>query len=124
MSNFTPVVGDVVWFDYRNYPYGHLKGRIKEIVQEKNETWADIVVNKHGIGKVQMNIKYLYPSWQEYDAAKKEESEKRQAEFYKQTSTVEGLLRFLDCREMLIKGDASDDAWAVIQRRLNESRYF
>lgn len=119
-ENHTYAIGDTVWFDHIDFP---LHGRIKAIIHDAsiNEDRAEIVVNRHGIGKVTKGLAYIYPSKQAYDADKKAKSERLQAEYYAETATVEGLLHFLSCREMLCKGDASDDAWAVIQRRLNES---
>lgn len=125
MDNWVPAVGDFVWFDYidKKIP---IRGQVKRVVQYGNhkKDHAEIFVGKHGLNKVAVALENIYPSRQAYDEAKKAESEKRQAEFWKQTSTLEGLLTFLDCREMIVRGDSSDDAWAVIQRRLNESRYF
>lgn len=111
-------VGDIVWFDY-----GHverikpLKGRIKNIEGD----YAEIVVNKHRIGKVRKDLSEIYASRQEYDIAKKIESDKRQQDYYEKTATVNELLRFLDGREMICRGDADNDAWAVITRRLREA---
>lgn len=123
MNNWVPTIGDIVWFDYIDFNFP-IKGQVKNIIRYDNhkKSRAEIFVGKHGLNKVAMPLENIYPSRQAYDEAKKAKSEKRQAEFYKQTSTVEGLLHFLNSREMLIKGDASDDAWTVIQRRLKESR--
>ena len=109
-------IGDIVWFDHQNWT---LKGQIKAI---RPDGWADIHVGKHGFGKIPVHTKYLYTSKAAYDAAKRTASERKQAELYASIKTVDDLLHFLDCREMLIKGDASDDAWAVIQRLLNEAK--
>lgn len=115
-------IGDTVWFDHIDFGIP-LHGRIKTIIHDDSihEDRAEIVVGRHGIGKVTKGLAYVYPSKQAYDAAKKAESERTQAEYYEETATVEGLLHFLSCQEMLCKGEASDDAWAVIQRRLKES---
>ena len=122
-ENHAYAIGDTVWFDHIDFEIP-LHGRIKAIIHADNihADRAEIVVGRHGIGKVTKGLDYVYPSKQAYDAAKKAESERTQAEYYAETATVEGLLHFLSCREMLCKGEASDDAWAVIQRRLNESR--
>lgn len=125
MNNWIPTVGDIVWFDELDIKFP-IKGQIKKIYRYGNhkEDFADIYVGKHGVGKVTKAVEYIYPSKQAYEEAKRFESERKQAEFWEQTSTIEGLLNFLDGREMLIRGDSSDDAWAVIQRRLKESRGF
>lgn len=122
-ENHAYAIGDTVWFDHIDFNIP-LHGRIKTIIHDDSihEDRAEIVVGRHGIGKVTKGLAYVYPSKQAYDAAKKAESERAQAEYYAETATVEGLLHFLSCREMLCKGEASDDAWTVIQRRLNESR--
>lgn len=122
-ENHVYAIGDTVWFDHIDFGIP-LHGRIKTIIHDDSihGDRAEIVVNRHGIGKVTKGLAYVYPSKQAYDAAKKAESERAQAEYYAETATVEGLLHFLSCREMLCKGEASDDAWAVIQQRLDESR--
>lgn len=119
LNNTSFEIGDIVWFDYmenieRIKP---LKGRIKSI----DGDYAEIVVNKHRIGKVRKDLNDIFASKEEYDIAKKLESERKQQEYYEETATVNGLLTFLDGREMICRGDADNDEWAVITRRIREA---
>lgn len=109
-------IGDTVWFDYQDMKFP-ICGWVKEI----NQNIAKIVVNKYGINKVICHLDHIYLTKKEYYTAKQITSEKERAVICKEISTIDGLLNFLVKRKMLCKGDASDNEWAAIQDRINES---
>ena len=111
-------VGDIVIADYQHARVP-LRGTVKAI---HDNGYADIFIGKHGYSKITVAIDRLYPDRAQYNAAMQAKTDAEFAKTYERISTVDGLLMFLSGNEMLCKGDASDDQWRAVMKRLDEAR--
>lgn len=92
-----------------------LVGRVMSVCHIGDKDFVEIYTCAKGVVCVECSNVYA-----DFNDARKAISPMRQKDYYEETSTVEGLLKFLERHRMLYWHDANDDAVAVIRKRLDE----